>query len=169
MLFIEQMDRRSPYVTLPWQQNFRVSTNRGPANMSEKKRKNLTSMTFLCMIKLRNKTVANSILPSFVNGNGCLCQERLWRQKFCYHGNVTSYFDSHFPFHLFSNRLHYTIRVAWQPLAFFVFLLDWSNVSLSQLLALGFIPHRKGICITWDILTVDGCFRCHLERKKISI
>ena len=97
-LFNGQLDRRSPYVTLPWQQNFWVSTNRRPANMAETNEKNLTSMTFLCMIKLRNKTVANTILPSLVNGYGCLCQERLWRQKFCYHGNVTSHFDFHFRF-----------------------------------------------------------------------
>ena len=44
--------QRSRYVTLPWKQTFRISTNRGPANM--------TRMTFLCIIALRNKTVTHT-------------------------------------------------------------------------------------------------------------
>ena len=42
----------------------------------QEKRKKLTCMTFLCMIALRNKTVAHTFLPSF-DANGRLCQERL--------------------------------------------------------------------------------------------
>ena len=52
-----------------------------PAVMTE----NMTFMTFLCTITLRNKTVAHTctFLPLFDNANGCLCQERLsWSRKF---------------------------------------------------------------------------------------
>ena len=38
-------------------------------------------MTFLCMIALRNRTVAHTFLPSFDNANGRLCQERLLRSR----------------------------------------------------------------------------------------
>ena len=34
-------------------------------------------MTFLCMIALRNKTIAEAFLSTFDNANGRLCQERL--------------------------------------------------------------------------------------------
>ena len=34
-------------------------------------------MTLLCMIALRTKSVAHTILPSFDNANGRPCQERL--------------------------------------------------------------------------------------------
>ena len=36
-------------------------------------------MTFKCMAAFRNKTVAQSFLPSFNNKNGCLRQESLLR------------------------------------------------------------------------------------------
>ena len=36
-------------------------------------------MTFKCMVAFRDKTVAQSFLPSFKNKNGCLRQERLLR------------------------------------------------------------------------------------------
>ena len=39
----------------------------------------LTCMTFLCMIVLRNKTVAHTSVLLFSNVNGSLCQERLLR------------------------------------------------------------------------------------------
>ena len=53
---------------------------RSPVNMAEKKEKKLTCVTFLCMIALRNKTLAYvSSLPSFDNVNGRLGQERLLR------------------------------------------------------------------------------------------
>ena len=45
-------------------------------NMAEKAKK-LTSMTFLYLIALRNKTVAHDFFPSFHNTNGRLCHERL--------------------------------------------------------------------------------------------
>ena len=50
-------------------------------------------MTFLCMIALRNRTVAHTFLPSFDNANGRLCQERLSRSRILAthgttHGNV---------------------------------------------------------------------------------
>ena len=76
------IDRRNRCVTLPWQQNFWISTNPGPANM--------TCMTFLCMTLIRNETGAHTFLPSFDNANCLLCQERWLRLKFYYHGNVTS-------------------------------------------------------------------------------
>ena len=38
-------------------------------------------MTFLCMIALRNKTVAYTLLPPFDNANGRLCQEGLLRNR----------------------------------------------------------------------------------------
>ena len=45
--------------------------------------KRLTCITFLCMIKHRNKTVAHTFLPSFDHANVRLCQERLlWSRKF---------------------------------------------------------------------------------------
>ena len=47
-------------------------------NMAEKNKKS-TCMTFLCMITLKNITVAHFFLPSLDNANGCLCQERLLR------------------------------------------------------------------------------------------
>ena len=43
--------------------------------------KKLECLTFLCMIALRNKTVAHSFLPSFDNANGRPYQERLLRSK----------------------------------------------------------------------------------------
>ena len=67
------------YITLPWQQNFSISTNHYPANMAGKKMTELTSLTSLCMIVLRNKTVAHAFVLSFNNVNGSLCQERLLR------------------------------------------------------------------------------------------
>ena len=48
---------------LPWTQNFSISINRGPANMTVKTKK-MTCMTFLCMIALGNKTIAQTFLPS---------------------------------------------------------------------------------------------------------
>ena len=51
-----ESQRRSCYPTLPWQQNFSISTHRGPVNMVEKKTKKLTCMTFLCMVEVRKKT-----------------------------------------------------------------------------------------------------------------
>ena len=61
----------------------------------QKKLKKLTCMTlFLCMIALRNKTLAHAFLPSFDNANSHLCQERLLRSEICYYGNVTSHFSS---------------------------------------------------------------------------
>ena len=41
----------------------------------------LTCMTFLCMIALRNKSVAHTIVLSFGNVNGSLSQERLLRSR----------------------------------------------------------------------------------------
>ena len=43
----------------------------------------MTWMTFLCIIALRNKTVAHTFLPSFdnANGRGHLCKERLLRSR----------------------------------------------------------------------------------------
>ena len=38
-------------------------------------------MTFLCMIALRNKTVARTFLQSFVYATGRLYQERLLRSR----------------------------------------------------------------------------------------
>ena len=67
--------------TLPWQQNFSISTNHYPANMAGKKMTELTCMTFLCMIALRNKSVAHTIVLSFGNVNGSLSQERLLRSR----------------------------------------------------------------------------------------
>ena len=61
----------------------------------QKKLKKLTCMTlFLCMIALKNKTLAHAFLPSFDNANSHLCQERLLRSEICYYGNVTSHFSS---------------------------------------------------------------------------
>ena len=57
---------------------------RGPANMAEKKgktkqKKNLSCMTLMCMITVKDKTVAHTFLLSFDNANGHLCQDRLSR------------------------------------------------------------------------------------------
>ena len=41
------------------------------------KKKKLTFMTFLCMIALRDKTIAHIFLPSFHKAIGRLCQETL--------------------------------------------------------------------------------------------
>ena len=49
----------------------------GPANMAKNTKKN-DSMTFLCIIALRNITLAPLSVVEI--------------QKFCYHGNVTSHF-----------------------------------------------------------------------------
>ena len=48
-----------------------------PANMAENEKK-MTCMTFLCIIALRNITLAPLSVVEI--------------QKFCYHGNVTSHF-----------------------------------------------------------------------------
>ena len=49
-------------------------------------------MTFLCMIVLRNNTVAHTFLPSFDNANGRLCQERVMKSRnlATMHGNLMS-------------------------------------------------------------------------------
>lgn len=44
-----------------------------------KKRKEMTRMTFPCIVALWNQTVAPTFFPSFDNANGRLCQERLLR------------------------------------------------------------------------------------------
>jgi len=72
-------ERRS-LITLPWWKNFWISTSHSLANMAEKM-KTLTCMTSMCMIALRNKTVAHTFLPSFGNTNGRLYQERLLRSR----------------------------------------------------------------------------------------
>ena len=59
----------------------RSQRSRGPVNMAGKKHEKLTCMTLLCMIALRNKTVAHTFLPSFDNANGRLCQEKLSRSR----------------------------------------------------------------------------------------
>ena len=41
--------------------------------------KETKGMTFLCMIALRNKTVAHTFCPSIDRANGCLSQGRLLR------------------------------------------------------------------------------------------
>ena len=89
------VERRSRYVTLPWQQNFWIATNRGAGKLAEKT-KALKCMTFLCINTLRNKTVFHTILPSLANANDRLCQERCMVeiQKFCYHGSVTLHFST---------------------------------------------------------------------------
>ena len=46
----------------------------------QRKQKNVC-LTFLSVIKLRNKTVVLVFLPSFNNKNGCLRQERLFRSR----------------------------------------------------------------------------------------
>ena len=67
---------------LPWYQNFLGSQQTcNNKIMAEKKKKNLTCMTLLCMIALRNKTVAHIFLLSFNNANGHLCQERFLRSR----------------------------------------------------------------------------------------
>ena len=78
------IERRSRYVTLPWQQYFWISKNRGPAKMAEKTKK-LTCLTLLCMIALRNKTVAHTFLPSFECNWPPLSRKIVEIQKFCYH------------------------------------------------------------------------------------
>ena len=67
---------RSRYVTLPWSQNFWISTNCGPPNMAEKKKK-WTCMNFLSMTPL----IAHTFLPSFDNATGHLCQEILLKSR----------------------------------------------------------------------------------------
>ena len=55
---------------------------RGPANTAEKKgktKKKLSCMTLMCMITVKDKTVAHTFLLSFDNANGHLCQDRLSR------------------------------------------------------------------------------------------
>ena len=74
------IERRSHYFALPGYQYVWVSTNRGPANLAGK-RKILTCMFCQCMITLRNKTVAHTILPSFDTANGRLCEKRLLRSR----------------------------------------------------------------------------------------
>ena len=61
----------------------------------KKRKKELTYMTYLCMIALGNKTVAHTFLLSFDNVNGCLCQERwLTSITLAKIGNLTSHFSS---------------------------------------------------------------------------
>ena len=67
----------------------------------KKREKELTYMTYLCMIALGNKTVAHSFLLLFDNVNGCLCQEMMTEiYKSCYHGNLTSHFSSVYSIYL---------------------------------------------------------------------
>ena len=81
---------------------FWILTKRGPANMAEKPR-NLICITFLCMIALMNKTVALTFLPSLLNANDFICQERLLRSRDC----VTMVTWRHtFPLYWENNEYH---------------------------------------------------------------
>ena len=51
--------------------NFNISKKK------KKKTKKVSCMTFLCMLALRNKTVADTFLQSLDSANGRLCQEQL--------------------------------------------------------------------------------------------
>ena len=51
------------------------------ASMAEKNENTWHVWHFLCMIALRNKTVAHTFPPSFDNTNGHLCQDRLPRSR----------------------------------------------------------------------------------------
>lgn len=55
-------------------ENFWTSTNRRPVDNKMKRRKKLTSLTFLCMVSLRNKTVAR-IFSIVRQCKWNLCQE----------------------------------------------------------------------------------------------
>lgn len=74
----------------------KMSTNRGHVNMAEKKKetKKLKCLTFMCMILLRNRTVAHFSIPSFDNVNSRLDQERVLRSRnfaTVYLGTMTSH------------------------------------------------------------------------------
>ena len=72
---------KSHYVKLPWQKNFRNSTNSGPANMAEKKKKfDLYDFPLKDCIQEENGCPYFSSLPS-------LSRTFVEIQKFCYHGN----------------------------------------------------------------------------------
>ena len=73
------IEKRSLYVTLPWWQNFWISTNYIPAKVEGKTKKS-TCMTFLYMITLTERN-GSPCFSSTVrqSANGCLCQERLLR------------------------------------------------------------------------------------------
>ena len=58
----------------------------------QKKTKAIIFMTLLCMIALRNTTVAHC-LPSFDNE---MSRKIVKSKKFCYHGNMASHFSSLF-------------------------------------------------------------------------
>ena len=73
----ESIERRRRYVRFPLYQKFLNVKNRCPVNMAEKTEK-LTCMTFLCMIALRNKTVAHDFRPSFDNDNNRLVKKDCW-------------------------------------------------------------------------------------------
>ena len=57
------------------------------------KKLNCACVTFLCMILLRNKTLAHTFLPSFDNANGSLSWKTVEIQRFCSYGNLTAYFS----------------------------------------------------------------------------
>ena len=89
------IQRKSRYITSTRQQNFLISTACGPANVAGKKWQKLHVWLFLCIIALRNKTVA---LSSIVRQCKWLSLPRkiVEIQNFCYHGNMTSHFSSPF-------------------------------------------------------------------------
>ena len=79
-----EIERRRCYVTLPWQQNFSITTNLGPANMAGKK---MICVNFGGMIALmiRNRTAAHRL---FVSRSKMKMTVIVEIQKFCFHGNV---------------------------------------------------------------------------------
>ena len=79
-----EIERRRCYVTLPWQQNFSITTNLGPANMAGKK---VICVNFGGMIALmiRNRTAAHRL---FVSRSKMKMTVIVEIQKFCFHGNV---------------------------------------------------------------------------------
>ena len=79
-----EIERRRCYVTLPWQQNFSITTNLGPANMAGKK---MVCVNFGGMIALmiRNRTAAHRL---FVSRSKMKMTVIVEIQKFCFHGNV---------------------------------------------------------------------------------
>jgi len=66
--------RRVRYVTLPWWQDFWISTYRGPANIAEEKNEKKSHV----WLHSSNKTMSKPFLPSFVNANGRVCQKDCW-------------------------------------------------------------------------------------------
>ena len=89
-----EIERNRCYVSLPWQQNFQITTNLGPSNMAGKK---MICVNFGGMIALtiKNRTAAHRL---FVSGSKMKMTVRLYQERLLRFRNFASMVTWRFSF-----------------------------------------------------------------------